>query len=44
MWCGNMSQAAALKAEGKPIPPNLRDSIRRPRVFNSEYGYRRYNI
>ena len=33
MWCGNASRAAALKAEGNPIPTQLRESIRRPRAF-----------
>lgn len=38
MWCGNMSRAAALKAEGKPIPTQLRKSIRRPRTFLNPNG------
>ena len=38
MWCGNASQAAALKAEGKPIPNQLRNSIRRPRAFYGTNG------
>ena len=38
MWCGNASRAAALKAEGKPIPTQLRKSIRRPRAFLNPNG------
>jgi len=38
MWCGNASRAAALKAEGKPIPNQLRNSIRRPRAFYGTNG------
>ena len=38
MWCGNMSRAAALKTEGKPIPTQLRKSIRRPRAFYGTNG------
>ena len=38
MWFGNASQAAALKAEGKPIPTQLRTSIRRPRAFLNSTG------
>lgn len=34
MWCGNACQVAALKAEGKPIPPKLQQSLKRkPRIF-----------
>ena len=32
MWCGNASRAAALKAEGKPLPPELQKSIRKFRL------------
>ena len=38
MWCGNASRAAALKAEGKPISTQLRNSIRRPRAFYGTNG------
>jgi hypothetical protein len=38
MWCGNASRAAALKAEGKPIPNQLRNSIRIPRAFYGTNG------
>lgn len=36
MWCGNASRAAALQAEGKPVPPELRKSLRkRPAFFKN---------
>ena len=38
MWCGNASRAAALKAEGKPIPTQLKKSIRRPIAFLNPNG------
>ena len=33
MWCGNASRATALAAEGKTVPPELRESIRKPTAF-----------
>ena len=35
MWCGNASRAAALAADGKTVPPELRESIsiRKPTAF-----------